>query len=147
MTHRLSSALLAAIVALAVWAPDARALHPAPFPHKHVEEAAPRPAEARPRREPVRPRYLPTVYAGIGLIALGVIGDEDTSSMANGLEGGGGFELFVGWRLNPWAAVDLEWFTTFHETNYAGSNLDTAMLGGLSGLVRVYILDPGEFEP
>ena len=147
MTHRLSAALLATIVTLVVWSPDALALHPAPFPHKHVEEAAPRPAETRPRREPVRPRYLPTVYAGVGLIALGVIGDEDTGSLANGIEGGGGFELFVGWRLNPWAAVDIEWFTTFHETNYTGSNLETAMLGGLSGLVRVYILDPGEFEP
>ena len=148
MMHRLSTALLTTAIVLTVAAPEAKALHPAPFPHRHVEEAAPRPAEARPRREPVTPRYLPTIYAGIGISALGVLPKEgDPSYLGNGIDGGAGFELFVGWRINPWVAVDLEWFTTFHGTNFAAAGSSNATLSGLNGLVRLYLLDPSEFEP
>jgi opacity protein-like surface antigen len=162
MTRLIPQLLLAAVM-LTAWAPSAAALHPAPFPHEHVQEAAPRPPEARPRREPVGAHSEGALSVGLGL--SGTVTVNTGNALSAGLGNGVGFNLYVGWRLNPWAAVDLEWFTTFHETTYADTTvidddpstpeveerviqgLDAAMFGSASGLVRIYLLDPGMFEP
>jgi len=170
MTKRLPAILAAAAMTLAAWTPDARALHPAPFPHQHAQEAAPRPPEARPRREPVGAHAKGALSVGIGFTG-GVI-PATGSSISNSLDSGVGFNLHVGWRLNDWASVDLEWFTTFHDASFPklevdeepepdpapdptnapeeadpARDIDSAMMSSLSGLVRIYFLDPGFFEP
>jgi len=160
---RLTNHLLLAGLMLTAWAPDAAALHPATFPHEHVQEAAPRPPEARPRREPVGAHSAGALSVALGLAGSSVFDTGNT--LGAGLGSGVGFNLHVGWRLNPWAAVDLEWFSTFHDTSYPDrvlvaddpdttedeeerlQGLNAAMLSGASSLVRFYLLDPGFIEP
>lgn len=142
--------LAAAMMLWVFAAPPAQALHPAPFPHRHVTEVTAEPAapeteekRRRPRRDVETPRFLPTLYLGVGAGAAAVF-PGDSTSLATELGVGGGFEIFLGWRLNEFAAVDLEWMSTFH----AGKNtFNSGLLSALTGIVRVYLMEPGEFEP
>ena len=101
-----------------------------------------------------------TFSVGFGLTsALSMPSDDE---LASGLKPGGGMNLYLGWRLSNWAAVDLEWFTTFHATSFPALTstaeddededkripaIENAMLSSFSGLVRIYFLNPGFFEP
>ncbi len=153
--HRLQlkptlTALLAVTVVASLPSP-AQALHPAPFPHRHVREEVPEPPQPepeekrrRPRRDVEEPHYLPSLYLGVGAGLAGVVPDGHASSLSTELGAGGGFELFLGWRLNEFAAVDLEWMSTFHRGK---DSFNSGLLSALNGIVRVYLMEPDDFEP
>ena len=160
--HSTTFLILSALM-MTTWSQPAAAHHPTSFPHEHVQEPAPRPPEARPRREPVGAHADGALSIGLGLAGTAVM--PTGTGLSDNLGEGIGFNLHVGWRLNPWAAVDLEWASTFHDTTFEDTTivaddpataadefqgtrgLDAAMFSSASGLVRIYVLDPGLFEP
>ncbi len=139
--HRPSAALAAALalaMVVTLWPTAASALHPAAFPHKHSHRRAgpPPPPSHQPRREPDPPPNYPQLYFGLG--GAGNLLIEDANGPSDGLGFGGGFELFVGYRFNGYAAVDLSWMSTFHGST--GTSASGAMIAALSGDVRIFLM-------
>lgn len=146
--HTVAQYSAGAVILLSVWVMtgEAHALHPTNFPHQHIahptpdEHEAPHSAETDPLERRLR------AYVGVGLVGGGLI--PDGAQLADGLGGGGGFELFLGGRFNQWVGADLEWTTTIHGTGGdPGFRVDAALLSTLSGLVRVYMTCPQFLEP
>jgi opacity protein-like surface antigen len=140
---------LVALAALSAISDPARALHPTNFPHQHVEHPTPEPPAAPETPEAPDPDHIEVdtrSYIGLGLTGGGLI--PDGNQLSEGLGGGGGFEVFIGWRFNRWIGVNVEWATTIHSTQGdPGFQVDSALLGALSGIVRVYMTPPQCFEP
>jgi hypothetical protein len=79
----------------------------------------------------VNPYARPHFYLGAegqGLVVLGATGPRSF------LDHGGGFDLFVGGRLNRWAALEFGWQATFHNPEYDvwGNRVDRVGLQALT---------------
>lgn len=92
---------------------------------------------------------------GFGLTSPLVVPSGDP--LAEGLEQGMGMSLFLGWRLSDWVGLDLEFLTAFHGASFPAvevddgedpiPSLENVMMSGVFGMVRVYFLGSGFFEP
>ena len=128
MTRSTAFALVSLAVTLA--SPNAEALHPTSFPHQHVS----REVKEEPQEANTELRSAPYSYLGIGLAGSGVIDHE--------LGMGFGAEVFGGWRLNPWAALELELFINFHDRP-----TEAKLVNAISGMVRLHLSEQGLVEP
>ena len=143
-----SMLIVPAALITCLWAVSgtAQAFHPTNFPHQHVEHPTPEPQPVMSVPEVDLLGERLRAYVGIGLTGGGLI--PDGNQLSEGLGAGGGFELFVGGRLNQWVGADLEWSTTIHGTEGdPGFRVDAGLLSTLSGLVRVFMTAPQVFEP
>jgi opacity protein-like surface antigen len=83
------------------------------------------------------PYARPHFYMGIegqGIVVLGATGPNAF------LDHGGGFDLFVGARLNRWAALEFGWQATFHnpEVDDFGREVDRVGLQALTLDAKFY---------
>lgn len=137
---------------LGLSAPQAMALHPADFPHQHVEvpnESAEEHAQEESTPEDERWVHVEPFhryYGGVGIVGMGVL--PNGTQLTEGLGAGPGFEVFAGWRFNPWIAFDFAWSTSFHATSEdEGFKIDLALMSALSGSIRIYLIEPERLEP
>ncbi len=88
--------------------------HPTNYPHRHVEPGYGPPAQPSPvyRQGKWHPRG--SVYFGIG--GLGNVFFEQQTQITQVYRGGGGFELFLGARLNDYVAFEASWLAAFQRT-------------------------------
>ncbi len=139
-------AQLSMMATLCLYPNLAQALHPADFPHQHVEHPEGEPPKSDEAPDEDYEANVFGTYAGLGFTGGAFL--ENGSNLAKGISAGGGFEVFLGWRLNSWTGVELNWTTTFHPTeDEPGFKVASALVGTLSGLVRVYVLEPSTLEP
>jgi hypothetical protein len=83
------------------------------------------------------PYARPHFYLGAegqGVVVLGATGPRSF------LDHGGGFDLFLGGRLNRWAALEFGWQATFHNPEYDvwGTRVGHVGLQALTLDVKVY---------
>jgi hypothetical protein len=98
----------------------------------------------RPRRAPREKR--PFLYIGGGVLADFIgRGDADESKI---IRTGGGFDLFLGFRLNPMFALEIGGLLSVHGTEEDLVEYDTAVLNGIT-LDGKFFLFPSStrFEP
>src|SRR3954447_12490999 len=100
--------------------------------------AASRPAHAdwvwRPYYNPYARPHFYMGAEGQGIVVLGATGPNAF------LDHGGGFDLFLGGRLNRWAAIEFGWQATFHnpEVDAFGYEVDRVGLQALTLDAKFY---------
>jgi opacity protein-like surface antigen len=151
MAQRHITNTLAAVSALVVGLAAASAsAHPASFPHSHDAEhpptreiqAPPRPAPVyveAPAEEAPEPWRRPVFYLGLGGFGS-AIACERGQNFSCDMDGGGGVELFLGWRLGGVLGIDLDWMTSFHDAPTAFDPTMTAALTTVAANLRFYII-------
>lgn len=126
-----------------------RYVPPPPPPHRrrvirrqHVHRYQPTPTP-RPRQPIVEDRT--SVYLGIG--ALGTFITREDSLITDPLESGAGLDIFLGYRFNRIAAIELGGLFSFHgSTRYRRE--ETELLAGMTADMKFFFLPWSErFEP
>jgi hypothetical protein len=121
LPSRHTASTLAGLFALATIAVAAPALaHPAPFPHSHDEHPPSQPLQAPPAPVEEAPVYVetpsepaakpwrrPVFHLGIGGVGS-AIACERGQNFSCDMEGGGGLNLFLGWRIGGVFGVDFD---------------------------------------
>jgi hypothetical protein len=90
----------------------------------------------RPRRHEVDRRM--GFYLGGGPL-LDVVGRGDTKSIELD-RAGGGFDLFLGWRINPFFALEVGYSMSVHGTSDDFDDFNRAILNGLSLDGRIFFM-------
>lgn len=105
--------------------------------HRAVTPApAPVPAPRRPRQPIDDPRT--SVYLGFG--ALGTVVFETDSELSRLIDTGGGLELFLGFRFNKLAALELGGMFSFHGTADPRAEVNDGILSGFTGDIKIFVL-------
>ena len=96
----------------------------------------------RPPEDPWTRRHFYMGVEGVGVAVL------DQSGPRSFLQGGGGFNLFIGGRLSRFVAMELGWQPTFHnnETNIFGQPIGTVGLDAITLDFKFFLL-PGRVQP
>lgn len=125
--------------------------HPTSFPHSHDPERPPsRPMQAPP--PPRAPVYVeapaeeappkwrrPVFYLGLGGFGSAIACDRGENFSCD-MDGGGGIELFLGWRLGGVLGIDLDWMTSFHDAPTVFDPTMTAALTTIAANLRFYLI-------
>ncbi len=150
MAPRHTAITFAAASALVIGAFAASAsAHPAPFPHSHDPQPPTRRMQAPPPPAPVyveapaeeapRPWRRPVFYLGFGGFGS-AIACERGQNFSCDMDGGGGVELFFGWRVGDVFGIDLNWMTSFHDAPTAFDPRMTAALTTVAANLRFYLI-------
>jgi len=98
-----------------------------------------RPAESR-------PEYGRThLYVGAGGVGVAVLDEAGGPAF---LDHGGGFELFIGVRVNPLFAIEAAWQSTFHDNSadLFARRISTIGLDAITAEFKLYLAS-GEVQP
>ncbi len=125
---------------------DDASAHPAPYPHIHPRRRVVQVAPAAPP-----PRYNSRTGGYIGLGGLGnffIQGEDEFSKI---YRGGGGFDLFLGFRLNDFIAFEFGWLAAFQEVEQSTTSTTTLSSGAMQSVYfdgKIFIVPSSErIEP